>query len=136
MSNVLKDTPFFPVPQHLVKSGQLGKLTEGATKLYLLILFDAQHRTRIEMEFSNADIRALASLSPNTIRRARTELMEAGLIRLSLEKGGRYTYVLLNPVTRGELPRPDGRGRASPAVSVKSSTPTVSIGWADIGRVR
>lgn len=131
MSNIfVKGTaPFYPVPQHLINSGTLAKLSEGGHKLYQLILYMAQQHTRAALELSNRDIHKLVALSPTTIRRARTELKEAELIDLRHLPGGRYTYVVLNPHTRGPLPgRRSERGGGSPP-SASFAPP-----WSDIGR--
>jgi hypothetical protein len=98
--------PFYPVPQFLVSSGALKDLRDGAHKLYQFILFTAQQRTRVALELSNVEIREAVGLSPNTIRRARTELKEAGLIDLRQARGGRYTYLILNWLTGAPLPQP------------------------------
>src|SRR5579871_95902 len=125
MSNVfVKGTAsFYPVPQFLITSGLLRSHSAGALKLYQLLLFAAQQRTRVELELSNSEICQLAGLSPNTIRRARTELRERGLIELRQTPGGRYTYVILNPLTRAPLPNPRStrRGSSQSAPSLPST---------------
>ena len=129
MSNVFeKGTFFFIVPKALVKSGLLGDLSAGALKLYALLLFIAQEQTRVELELSNEEILKRAKLSPNTIRRARTNLGECGLIDLRHTAGGRYTYVILNPETR--LPLPPPRWRAK--IPSMTDAPSVAPSWSDI----
>jgi DNA-binding transcriptional ArsR family regulator len=142
VSNVfVKGTaPFYSVPQALVSSGKLKNLREGAHKLYQLILYTAQQRTRVAVELSNRGIRELAGLSPNTVRRARTELSEAGLVDLKQVPGGRYTYVILNPLTGSPLPHP----RSQPVGNTQStpSTPPATTpfsasfapSWSEIGK--
>jgi hypothetical protein len=139
MSNVFaKGTaPFYSVPQDLVASGKLKNLREGAHKLYQLILYKAQQRTKVALELSNREIRDLAGLSPNTVRRARIELWEVGLVELRQVPGGRYTYVVLNPLNRAPLahPRPVLGGSSSST----PSTPTPSAAsfappWSQIGK--
>jgi hypothetical protein len=141
MSNVfVKGTaPFYPVPQFLITSGLLRSLSAGALKLYQLLLFAAQQRTRVELELSNLEIRQLANLSPNTIRRARTELRERDLIDLRQTPGGRYTYVILNPVTRKPLPNPRStRGASSPSTLSPLPAPSPASSetppWSQIGK--
>jgi hypothetical protein len=141
VSNVFKSTGtlFFPVPQALISSGDLGKLSAGAIKLYLFLLFAAQKWTRVELEISNAEIREQAALSPNTIRRARTELKEVGLVDLKHVSGGRYTYVILDPVTRSPLPRPRallrGNSPSTPSAPSTSETSTcASPAWSEFGK--
>jgi hypothetical protein len=141
VSNVfVKGTaPFYSVPQALVTSGKLRNLREGAHKLYQLILYAAQQRTRVALELSNREINELAGLSPNTIRRGRTELAEIGLIHLRQSPGGRYTYVILNPLTGVPLP---GRGSETargipPASAVSPPMPSSAShvpSWSEIGK--
>ena len=139
MSNVFgKGTaPFYSVPQFLITSGLLSSLSAGAIKLYQLILFTAQKRTSTELELSNLDIRREAGLSPNTIRRARTKLKEGGLVDLKLTSGGRFTYVILNPLTGSPLPNPRspprGNSSATPSIPTPSSE-TISPPWSKIGK--
>ena len=134
MSNIfVKGTaPFYPVPQHLVSSGTLKKLSEGAHKLYQVILFCAQKQTRVVLDLSNREIRDLAELSPNTIRRGRTELWEARLVDLQRAPGGRWSYVVLNPLTGGPLPGSGLKrgGGNTPTPSPGASSPP----WADLGK--
>jgi len=142
MSNIFSKgtAPFYSVPQFLVNSGLLRDLSAGALKLYQLLLFTAQQRTRVELELSNRDIRRHAELSPNTIRRARTRLKEVGLVDLKQTSGGRYTYVVLNPLTRCPLPHPRSpRGGNSPATLSVPSMPATSSAsiappWSQIGK--
>ena len=141
MSNVfVKGTAsFYPVPQCLVSSGLLRNLSGGALKLYQLILYAAQHRTRVELELSNLEVLKVAGLSPNTIRRARTELKEARLIDLRQAPGGRYTYVILNPLTGAPLPHPRSpHGSIDPSTPSIASTPPAplacSVSWAEISK--
>jgi len=141
MSNVFgKGTaPYYSVPQFLINSGLLGTLSGGAIKLYQLVLFTAQQRTRVELELSNLEIRKQAGLSPNTIRRARTELKEAGLVDLRQVPGGRYTYVILNRLTGAPLPpprKPSGSGPSSPSMpsSPTPSSASFAPSWSEIGK--
>jgi DNA-binding transcriptional ArsR family regulator len=132
VSNVfVKGTaPFYSVPQALIASGKMKRLRDGAHKLYQLILYTAQQRTRVGLELSNREIRELGGLSPNTVRRARTELREAGLIDLRQVPGGRYTYVILNPLNGVPLP---GRGaERSGAIPPASASPVPT--WSEIGK--
>jgi len=147
MSNVfVKGMNFFPVPQYLMTSGLHKELAGGAIKLYMLILYTAQKLTRVELELSNEHIRGEADLCPNTIRRARTKLKESGLIDLKRISGGRYIYVLLDPLTRQPLPpRRFSSGGNSPGennLAPNSLTPalkptpcsaSISPSWSDIG---
>lgn len=141
MSNVFgKGTaPFYSVPQFLIDSGLLKTLSAGASHLYQLLLYTAQKRTRVELELSNPQIRDQAGLSPNTIRRARTKLKEIGLIELKQTPGGRYTYVVLNPLTCSPLPPPRPSQKSgtstpsSPPVLVRSS-PGIAPQWSQIGK--
>ena len=140
MSNVfVKGTAsFYPVPQFLISSGLLRSLSGGALKLYQLILYEAQHCTRVELELSNLEVLERAGLSPNTIRRARTELKEARLIDLRQAPGSRYTYVLLNPLTGVPLPHPrsriGGNNPSTPSTPPPSSSASAVPSWADISR--
>lgn len=142
MSNVfVKGTAsFYTVPQSLITSGLLRSLSGGAHKLYQVILYEAQHRTRVEVELSNLEVLERAGLSPNTIRRARTELKEARLIDLRQAPGSRYTYVILNPLTGAPLPHPRSRlGGNNPSTPSTRSTPpppsaSAVPSWADISR--
>jgi hypothetical protein len=138
VSNVFpRGTPFYPVPQSLIASGLLKNLSPGAEKLYQLLLFIAQKRTRIQFELSNLEIRREAGLSPNTIRRARTELKEVGLVDLKQTSGGRYTYVILDPATRSPLPRPmrQAKSPSTPPLSLPTTdAPSVAPSWSDIGK--
>jgi hypothetical protein len=142
MSNVFSKgtAPFYSVPQFLITSGLLKELSAGALKLYQLLLFTAQKRTKVELEMSNLEIRNQADLSPNTIRRGRTKLKEVGLVDLKQISGGRYTYVILNPLTGSPLPHPRSpQGGNSPAIPSMASTPTpssasVSPPWSQIGK--
>lgn len=141
MSNVFSKgtAPFYSVPQFLISSGLLRSLSAGALKLYQLLLFTAQHKTRVELELSNLEIREQAGLSPNTIRRARTKLKEFGLVDLKQTLGDRYTYVILNPLTGSPLPRPSSqlRGNSPSTPSAPSipapSSPSVAPQWSQIG---
>lgn len=134
MSNIfIKGTaPFYPVPQHLVSSGRLKKLSEGAHKLYQVILFCAQKQTRAVLQLSNREIRDLAGLSPNTIRRGRTELWEARLVDLQRPLGGQWSYVVLNPLTGGPLPG-SGLKRGGRDTETSSSVAS-SLPWTEFGR--
>lgn len=142
MSNVFgKGTaPFYSVPQFLIDSGLLKTLSAGATKLYQLLLYTAQQKTSTELKLSNLEIRRLAGLSPNTIRRARTKLKEVGLVDLKRPSGGRFTYVILNPLTRLPLPKPRSpRGGSSQSTPSPPSTPAPSYAsiappWSQIGK--
>ena len=142
MSNVFeRKTLFFPTPQLLVLSGWLGDLSAGALRLYLLLLFLAQQKTKVELEQSNSDIRKLAKLSPNTIRRARTELWEAGLVELKHPTGGAYIYVVLNPETHLPLPHPKARLGTGAVPSISPSEVSIvpascSPSWSEIGDIR
>lgn len=131
MSNVFtKGTaPFYSVPQALIASGRLRTLSEGAHKLYQAILYKAQQGTRTGIELSNAEIRDLVGLSPNTIRRGRTQLVECGLVELRGGLGDIYTYVVLNPLTGARLP---GRGSA-PTKNDNPTTPLCAPSWNEIG---
>lgn len=134
MSNIfVKGTaPFYPVPQHLVSSGTLKRLSEGAHKLYQVILYCAQKQTRAVLELSNREIHDLVELSPNTIRRGRTKLLEARLIDLHRPPGGQWTYTVLNPLTGGLLP-----GSGFKRVGRDPLTPTSaasSPSWAELGK--
>jgi hypothetical protein len=107
MSNVLKGINFFPVPQDLVKAGTLKRLRGGALKLYLLLLYEAQRISQPCIEFSNREFGENIGLSPTTLRVARVQLWEEGLIDTGEESGKPTLYVLLNPATRtpcSELP--------------------------------
>lgn len=128
MSNVFaKGTaPFYTVPQALIATGKLKTLSEGAHKLYQVILFKAQQGTRTGIELSNAEIRKWAGLSPNTVRRGRTQLVESGLVELRGGLGDIYTYVVLNPLTGVRLP---GRG-SEPTRNDHQATP---LSWNEIG---
>jgi len=106
MSNIFDPhLHFFPVTKHLIHSGHLATLRDGALRLYLVLLYLGQEQTRVELELSNQEIRRLAGLSPNTIRRARTEMSEAGLVQLKFSTGGKYAYVLMNPETGNPMRR-------------------------------
>ena len=100
MSNVLKGINFFPVPQDLLKTGTLKRLRGGASKLYLLLLYDAQRISQCSIELSNRDIGESIGLSPTALRIARVQLWEAGLIDMIEASGKATLYVVLNPVTR------------------------------------
>jgi hypothetical protein len=155
MSNIfIKGTaPFYSVPQVMVNSGLLKDLSAGATKLYQLLLFTAQARSKSRLELSNLEIRQRAGLSPNTIRRARTKLMEVRLIDLEQVLGERYTYVILNPLTglplpnRRSFPRPGGTplpnrrsfprpGGTPPGLSQPPTpgAPSIAPQWSQIGK--
>ncbi len=148
MSNVFSKgtAPYYSVPQFLIDSGLLGRLSAGALRLYQLLLFTAQQKTRVELELSNFEIHKRAGLSPNTIRRARTKLKEFGLVDLRQSSGDRYTYVILNPLTGSPLPRPGsplkGSGPSTPlAPSISStpstlgpSSPSIAPQWSQIGK--
>jgi len=142
VSNVfVKGTaPFYPVPQFLISSGILKSLRGGAHKLYQFILFTAQQRTRVAFELSNPEIRRAVDLSPNTIRRARTELKEVGLVDLRQAPGGRYAYIILNRLTGTPLPHPSSRrGGSTPSTPPNPSKPpfasvTSAPSWTEINK--
>jgi hypothetical protein len=133
MSNVFVkgSAPFYSVPQHLVNSGKLKKLSEGAHKLYQLILFKAQKHTRVALELSNREIHESVGLSANTVRRGRTELWEAGLIESQRAPGDRFTYVILNPLTG--CPLSGLRLNRQGSRPTKSTSSAFSPSWADLG---
>lgn len=118
------------MPQHLVSSGTLAKLSEGAHKLYQFLLFSAQERSRAVLEISNLEIRQLAKLSPTTIRRARTELWELRLIDLRRSPGGPFQYMILNPSTGVPLP---GSSFDSKRGHISIPSPNATPAWNEIG---
>ena len=115
MSNVLKGINFFPVLQDLLKTGTLKGLRGEALKLYLLLLYEAQRISQSCIELSNREFGESIGLSPTTLRTARVQLWEEGLIDTVEDSGKATLYVVLNPVTRtpcSELPE-KYRGRYS-----------------------
>lgn len=130
MSNIfIKGTaPFYSVPQHLVDSGKLRSLSEGAHKLYQFILFKAQKHSRPVLELSNREIREAVGLSPNTIRRGRTELWEAGLVRYKRDRGERFTYVVLNPLAISR-PLPGAEPKSGGGPPLTPAAETLSPSW-------
>src|SRR5205807_1721558 len=102
LSNVFKAQRvlFFPVPQHLVTSGAVKALTGAALILYVFLCFEAQRRSRVSLELTNAYVREQAGLSPTAIRDGATQLWEAGLIDYCNAPGKPRLFVLLNPQTR------------------------------------
>jgi hypothetical protein len=104
MSNVLRTLRYFQLPQHLLESGILAKLSGGALKMFVAILYKAQHHSATFLPLTNAELKSLAGLSPNTCRRSRTELWEHRLIDLAEIPGSAMVYVLIDPATRQPLP--------------------------------
>src|SRR5262249_51828085 len=109
MGNVLRGEPFFPMPQEFADSGKLRDSSGSATKLYLALYYFAQRHTAVRLECSNAELRAYTGLDTKSIRSARNELMDQGLIVGQKGALGVYTYILLNPRNREPLASPEGR---------------------------
>jgi len=105
MSNVFEktDVTYFQMPQALVRDEHLQQISLSALKLYCLVLFEAQRRTRLDHELLNEDIERFTGLSANSVSSGRNELVTLKLVRCKRGFGGRYTYTLLNPDTGTEL---------------------------------
>ncbi len=124
MSNVFKDTGvvYFQVPDCLVQSELLKELRPASVKFYLILLSQAQRHTRTSLKLTNEEFEKLAGLSPNSVRAARTELKERGVITFKIGAGNTYTYTLLDPGTGEPLPKP-GQGRNATNGTKAASVP-------------
>jgi hypothetical protein len=92
--NTLVTSFVFPVPQVLLRERIWGKLKPSARSLYIVLLYIVENRGSLSVTVTDADIRELAGASTSSLRQARTELRQFGLIDCRRREGGKYRYVL------------------------------------------
>jgi hypothetical protein len=121
MSNIFRDTgiSYFQVPNSLIPSGILGDLRQSALKVYFVLLYQAQQRTRSDVPFTNAQLVVDAGIAPNSLIAGRTELVEHGLVQIEPISGG-YIYVLCDPATKQPILRRKHEALSDTSDSAKS----------------
>src|SRR5438477_5589427 len=102
MSNIFKNTAvnYFQIPQSLITGGVLAALLPSTMKMYLVLLFEAQNRSRSDLTLTNSDFARRAGLAPNSVTQGREQLVESGLVQVEKADGGRFRYVLCDPATK------------------------------------
>ena len=130
MSNIIHAAglEYFQLPKALIPI--LRDLHLPAMRMYIVLCFQAQQRTRPDLPISNAQFVADAGIAPNSVSAGRKELVERGLVQVEPISGG-FTYLLCDPATKQPFPK---RKPAAPPTSetpktVRSATRTHSTRW-------
>jgi len=95
--NMLRNCPFFPVPQRVIRSGTWKLLKRIAQAFYIGLLHEAERYSSINLVRSDKQMVALIGGSFRSFREARIRLKEHGLITYRRSDGGKYRYLLLDP---------------------------------------
>ena len=107
-------TPFFTLPQWLVRAGTLRLMKPCEVALAVALHHEMERLSNPVLVLTNQAIFEMTGLSPSAIRLARTKLTERNLVSLRRVAGGMYEYTLLNPETGVPWVRVRGkRGRSS-----------------------
>jgi hypothetical protein len=93
-------TPFFTIPQQLVRGGSLHDMKRCEVSLMVALHHEMERLSNPVFMVKNADLTKLTGLSPCSLRIARTKLGERGVIATRKVLGGAYEYSILNPETR------------------------------------
>lgn len=95
---------FFGIPQSAMRLGKIKDISGIATKVYNALCHESErHQTR-ELTRTVAELRALVGGSSNSHAKARTELIEAGLIQAEPYGPAGFVFVLCDPETGKPFP--------------------------------
>lgn len=125
-------TPFFTLPQYVVRDGILRAMKPCEVSLAVALHHEMERLSNPVLVMTNAAIKELTGLSPSAIRVARTKLGERKLVTLRRIAGGMYEYTLLNPETGVPWARVRGKrgtgpgGSGSPESSAEAYKPILS----------
>jgi len=127
-------TPFFTIPQHLVRSGVLHDMRPCEVCLAVALHHEMERLSNPVFVVKNADLSKLTGLSTCSLRIARTKLGERGVITTRKVLGGAYEYSILNPETRrpwvrvlarrGKVGGPDAGDGGAPAYEPVIGSPS------------
>jgi hypothetical protein len=123
--------PFVGVPQSAIRSGKMRGLSGAAIVLYLALCHESERYSTREITRTVAELQALVGRCPNTLAKARVELVHAGLVQAAPFGPEGYTFLLCDPETGRpwplaprepfKLPRKNARPTDAPA-GVTSTT--------------
>ena len=120
-----KETPFFTVPQHVLRFGIWARLTPSAQSLYIVLLHEVERRQLRELRVTDARLKELGGVSQRAARDARIKLQEIGLISYRLASGG-YVYTILDPKTAAPFPE-DPAKRYSTSAPIPKTSKDISV---------
>lgn len=104
MSNMahLNGLTYFSIPELLINSGTFVNMSGAETKLYCLIWYLSQRKSKVSLFISSNEATEQAGISARNLLIARAGLEDKGLVTFLRQSGG-YTYTLLHPGTTKPL---------------------------------
>ena len=123
--------PFVGVPQSAIRLGKMRDLSGTAIALYVALCHESERYSTREIMRTVAKLQALVGRCPNSLAKARVELVRAGLVQAEPFGPDGYTFLLCDPETGRpwplaprepfKLPRKNARPTDAPA-GVTSTT--------------
>jgi hypothetical protein len=95
---------FFGIPQTVIRLGKIKGLSGVAVKVYVALMHESERNSSRELVRTVTQLRSLVGGSRNSHAKARTELIEAGLVKAEPYGPEGFVFSLCDPETGKPLP--------------------------------